>query len=164
MVVENPCERPRAYAIQGGFDSRISSFNRATQAQRQPGSTIKPFVYADRARQRHDADLDHRRRPLLRLAERLTGPEMLPQFRWRRRRGRTDDALGPRTIAQPDDGARRMPTPAWTMSPTPSARWVIGDYPDYLSYALGAGETTVLKMTNAFCNVWSIMAASSNRR
>ncbi len=26
----------------------------------------------------------------------------------------------------------------------------IGDYPDYLSYALGAGETTVMKMTNAY--------------
>jgi penicillin-binding protein 1A len=26
----------------------------------------------------------------------------------------------------------------------------IGDYPDYLSYALGAGDTTVLKMVNAY--------------
>jgi penicillin-binding protein 1A len=26
----------------------------------------------------------------------------------------------------------------------------IGDYPPYLSYALGAGDTTVLKMTNAY--------------
>ncbi|HCJ20010.1 MAG TPA: penicillin-binding protein, partial [Erythrobacter sp.] len=33
-------------AMQGGFDSRLGSFNRATQALRQPGSTIKPFVYA----------------------------------------------------------------------------------------------------------------------
>jgi penicillin-binding protein 1A len=32
--------------MQGGFDYRISDFNRATQAERQPGSTIKPFVYA----------------------------------------------------------------------------------------------------------------------
>src|SRR3546814_7859958 len=32
--------------LQGGFDSRLSDFNRATQADRQPGSTIKPFVYA----------------------------------------------------------------------------------------------------------------------
>ena len=34
------------FAMQGGFDNRLSSFNRATQAMRQPGSTIKPFVYA----------------------------------------------------------------------------------------------------------------------
>ena len=45
MVVQNPING-RVLAIQGGFDNRISSFNRATQAQRQPGSTIKPFVYA----------------------------------------------------------------------------------------------------------------------
>ncbi|GMN01357.1 penicillin-binding protein 1A [Erythrobacter sp. MTPC3] len=36
----------RILAMQGGFDHRLSDFNRATQAQRQPGSTIKPFVYA----------------------------------------------------------------------------------------------------------------------
>ena len=32
--------------MQGGFDSRLGAFNRAVQAQRQPGSTVKPFVYA----------------------------------------------------------------------------------------------------------------------
>lgn len=36
----------RVLAMQGGFDSRLGSFNRATQAERQSGSTIKPFVYA----------------------------------------------------------------------------------------------------------------------
>ena len=45
MVVEDP-RTGRILAMQGGFDSRIQSFNRATQAQRQPGSTIKPIVYA----------------------------------------------------------------------------------------------------------------------
>ena len=39
-------ETGRILAMQGGFDSRLSSFNRATQADRQPGSTVKPFVYA----------------------------------------------------------------------------------------------------------------------
>src|SRR3546814_2956235 len=45
MVVESP-HSGLIYAMQGGFDVRLSSFNRATQAERQPGSTIKPFVYA----------------------------------------------------------------------------------------------------------------------
>jgi len=36
----------RVLAMQGGFDPRLGAFNRATQANRQPGSTIKPFVYA----------------------------------------------------------------------------------------------------------------------
>ncbi|MGM3309259.1 transglycosylase domain-containing protein [Anabaena sp. WFMT] len=32
-------------ALVGGVDSKASEFNRATQAQRQPGSAFKPFVY-----------------------------------------------------------------------------------------------------------------------
>ena len=38
-------------AITGGFDFFLSKFNRAVQAQRQPGSNIKPFIYS--------AALDH---------------------------------------------------------------------------------------------------------
>ena len=36
----------RVLAMQGGFSYQFSVFNRATQAQRQPGSSFKPFVYA----------------------------------------------------------------------------------------------------------------------
>src|SRR5213076_2075901 len=35
----------RVLAMSGGFSFEISQFNRATQAKRQPGSAIKPFVY-----------------------------------------------------------------------------------------------------------------------
>ena len=45
LVVQS-AQYGRVLAMQGGFDHRISDFNRATQAMRQPGSTIKPFVYA----------------------------------------------------------------------------------------------------------------------
>lgn len=33
-------------ALVGGYDYRLNQFNRAVQAERQPGSTIKPFIYA----------------------------------------------------------------------------------------------------------------------
>ena len=36
----------RVIAMQGGFSYQHSVYNRATQAQRQPGSSFKPFVYA----------------------------------------------------------------------------------------------------------------------
>ncbi len=36
----------RVLAMQGGFSYQHSSFNRATQATRQPGSSFKPLVYA----------------------------------------------------------------------------------------------------------------------
>ena len=45
LVVQS-AQSGRVLAMQGGFDYRLSDFNRATQAMRQPGSTIKPFVYA----------------------------------------------------------------------------------------------------------------------
>src|SRR3546814_20714233 len=45
MVVQDP-HTGRVLAMVGGFDSRRSQFNRASQAQRQPGSAFKPFVYA----------------------------------------------------------------------------------------------------------------------
>ena len=45
IVVQN-AQTGRVLAMQGGFDDRLGDFNRATQAFRQPGSTIKPFVYA----------------------------------------------------------------------------------------------------------------------
>ncbi|KPP96600.1 penicillin-binding protein 1A [Erythrobacter sp. HL-111] len=45
-IVVQDAQYGRVLAMQGGFDFRLSDFNRATQANRQPGSTIKPFVYA----------------------------------------------------------------------------------------------------------------------
>ncbi len=35
----------RVLAMVGGWSFEASQFNRATQAQRQPGSSFKPFVY-----------------------------------------------------------------------------------------------------------------------
>ena len=32
--------------LSGGYDFRISKFNRVTQAKRQPGSSFKPFIYS----------------------------------------------------------------------------------------------------------------------
>ncbi len=33
-------------SLVGGFDFRRNQFNHVTQAQRQPGSSFKPFIYA----------------------------------------------------------------------------------------------------------------------
>ncbi|MFI4934450.1 MAG: penicillin-binding protein 1A [Caulobacterales bacterium] len=45
MVVMDPTNG-RVLAMVGGYSFSLSSFNRATQAMRQPGSSFKPFVYA----------------------------------------------------------------------------------------------------------------------
>ena len=44
IVVLNPYNG-RVLAMSGGFSFKLSEFNRATQALRQPGSAFKPFIY-----------------------------------------------------------------------------------------------------------------------
>src|SRR5437016_8119444 len=58
----------RVLAVSGGFSFAISQFDRATQAKRQPGSSIKPFVYL--------AALDHGFTPSTLVED---GPISLPQ-------------------------------------------------------------------------------------
>ena len=43
VVLEN--KTGRILAMAGGFSYPLSQLNRATQAQRQPGSTLKPLTY-----------------------------------------------------------------------------------------------------------------------
>jgi len=43
MIIEH--ETGRVLAAEGGYDFSVSKFDRTTQAKRQPGSLIKPFVY-----------------------------------------------------------------------------------------------------------------------
>ena len=45
IVVVEP-RSGRVLALVGGYSFSLSNFNRATQAERQPGSAFKPFVYA----------------------------------------------------------------------------------------------------------------------
>lgn len=45
LVALNPHDGA-IFALTGGFDYRRSNFNRVMQAERQPGSSFKPFIYA----------------------------------------------------------------------------------------------------------------------
>lgn len=45
LVAVNP-QNGAILAMVGGFDYQISKFNRITSAQRQPGSSFKPFIYS----------------------------------------------------------------------------------------------------------------------
>ena len=147
MVVQNPMNG-RVLAIQGGFDNRISSFNSATQAQRQPGSTIKPFVYA--------TALDNGMTPTSIIVD---GPYCVWQgasLGQKCFRNFTGNGAGPQTMRWGLEQSRNLMTvraaaESGMDNVTDTFRdFGIGDYPDYLSYALGAGDTTVLKMVNAY--------------
>jgi len=148
MVLESP-HNGRVLAMQGGFDAGLGSFNRATQAQRQPGSTIKPFVYA--------TGLDHG----------MTPATMVPDQPFCVYQGAS---LGQKCFRNFDmRGAGGIHTMRWGLEQSRNLMTVhiandtgmdhvvktisrvgIGNYQSYLSFALGAGETTVAQMVNAY--------------
>jgi len=148
LVVEDP-RSGRVIAMQGGFDSGLGSFNRATQAMRQPGSTIKPFVYA--------AGLDHGLTPASMV---LDGSFCVYQ----------GARLGNKCFRNfGGSGGSGNHTMRWGLEQSRNLMTVriandtgiehtvkmienvgIGKHEPYLSTALGAGETTVLQMVNAY--------------
>ncbi|MDR6851878.1 penicillin-binding protein 1A [Sphingomonas sp. BE123] len=150
MVVEDP-RTGRILAMQGGFDATIQAFNRATQAQRQPGSTIKPIVYA--------AALENGMTPASIIVD---GPFCVWQGaalgeKCFRNFGNTRGA-GPKTMRWGIEQSRNLMTVQAAnqtgMDKVVDLMQRIGvsqqKYPPYLSYALGAGETTVMRMVNAY--------------
>ena len=148
LVVENP-RTGRVLAMQGGFDSRLGSFNRATQAERQPGSTIKPFVYA--------TGLDQGMTPATLVDD---GPFCVWQGaslgeKCFRNFGNTRGA-GQQTMRWGLEQSRNLMTvhianDAGMENVTATFRRMgIGNYQNYLSFALGAGDTTVIRLVNAY--------------
>jgi penicillin-binding protein 1A len=147
MVAEDP-HSGRVLAMQGGFDARGASFNRATQALRQPGSTFKPFVYA--------SALDAGMTPASIIVD---GPFCVYQSaRLGNKcfRNFSGANAGPQTMRWGVEQSRNLMT-VRAASQTGMAKIVrtartmgIGDYPAVLAISLGAGDTTVLKLTNAY--------------
>lgn len=138
----------RVLAMQGGFDHRLTDFNRATQALRQPGSTIKPFVYATG------------------LDQGMTPATEVPDQAYCFYQGA---ALGEKCFRNFGGGGGGVHTMRWGLEQSRNLMTVhiamdagmpnvirtfekmgIGKYEAYPSFALGAGDTTVLKMVNAY--------------
>ncbi|KQN25412.1 penicillin-binding protein [Sphingomonas sp. Leaf33] len=150
FVVEEPSSG-RVFAMQGGFDSRLGSFNRATQAMRQPGSTIKPIVYsAALASGMTPASIIVDGSFCVYQGARL-GQKCFRNFGNMR-------AAGPKTMRWGIEQSRNLMTvrTAATVGMPRVVDYIqrlgvsTGKLPPYLSYALGAGETTVTRMTNAY--------------
>ncbi|MFL0356481.1 penicillin-binding protein 1A [Erythrobacter sp. GH1-10] len=139
----------RVLAMQGGFDHRLSDFNRATQAERQPGSTIKPFVYA--------AGLNYGLTPASEVPDKefcvwqgaRLGNKCFSNFGGSRGGGVYPMRFG---LEQ----SRNLMTvhiasEAGIENVVDTFKAVeIGDHPAFLSSALGAGDTTVERMVNAY--------------
>ncbi len=150
MVAMDP-HTGRVLAMVGGFSYAKSEFNRATQAMRQPGSSFKPIVYS--------AALDNGYTPASVI---MDGPITIQtgNTTWTPKNydGRT---AGPATLRSGIERSRNLMTVrlandmGMKLVAEYAERFGVYDHlAQYLPMALGAGETTVMRMVTAY----SIMA------
>ncbi len=158
MVVMDPLTG-RVLALVGGFSFDQSQFDRATQAMRQPGSSFKPFVYS--------AALDNGYTPSSIVVDAPIEIDQGPGVGvWRPENYAKEKYAGPSTLRFGIEKSRNLMTVRLAQD---IGMPLIGEYakrfgiydslPNYLSYSLGAGETTVLRMVTAYA-----MIANGGRR
>jgi penicillin-binding protein 1A len=147
MVTEE-VQTGRVLAMQGGFDVVGSSYNRATQALRQPGSAFKPIVYVTALENGFTPATIIVDAPYCVWQGAGLGQKCFVNFDRR--------SAGPHTLRWGVEQSRNLMT-VRAASQTGMAKVIdtakklgVGDYPNYLSIALGAGETTVLRLVNAY--------------
>jgi penicillin-binding protein 1A len=149
LVVMDP-HTGRVLAISGGFSFETSQFDRATQAKRQPGSSIKPFVYL--------TALDHGFTPSTLVDD---SPISLPQGpglpMWTPSNYNNNRFRGPTPLRVALEQSLNTVTVrvATKVGIEPIAETIerlgIMDHaPREYSMALGAGETTLLRHTAAY--------------
>jgi penicillin-binding protein 1A len=148
MVVMDP-HTGRVLAMVGGFSFDQSQFNRATQALRQPGSSFKPIVYA--------AALDNGYTPSTIIMDAPIEIDMGAGGGIWKPENYGGKFFGPSTLRFGLEQSRNVMTVrlAQDIGMPLIAEYakrfgVYDELPPYLSYALGAGETTVLRMVTAY--------------
>jgi penicillin-binding protein 1A len=138
----------RVLAMVGGYSFSLSKFNRATQAERQPGSAFKPFVYA--------TALENGFTPASRVLDApvsfrgANGQAWTPEnyqrrsFGWQSLRNGLVYSRNQMTVRLADSiGMRKVRENALEFGVTDEMEPV-------LAMALGSGETTPLKLTAAY--------------
>jgi len=138
----------RVLAMVGGFSFDESEFNRATQAQRQPGSSFKPFVYA--------AALDSGYTPTSTLLDEPVTIDVGYGQYWSPENFEGKSG-GPQTLRFGiEHSINRMTVRLARDIGMPliveyAKRFGVYDnLPPFLSMSIGAGETTVLRMITAY--------------
>jgi len=140
----------RVLAIAGGFSFAQSQFDRATQARRQPGSSFKPLIYA--------TAIDNGYTPSSIVVD---GPICVSQGKgmpdWCPKNYEAGSAAGPSTLRFGIEHSRNLMTVRLSRD---MGMPIIAEYANRfgvydnlmpaLSMALGAGETTLLRMVTGY--------------
>ena len=139
----------RVLALSGGWSFEANQFNRATQARRQTGSAIKPFVYL--------GALDHGFTPQSRVLDAPFVMEQGPGLPKWKPSNYTNEFLGPSALRLGIEKSRNLMTVRLAQT---IGMDVVADYverfgvaerlPRTLAMSLGANETTLYKLTAAY--------------
>ena len=140
----------RVYALSGGFSFKKSEFNRVSQALRQPGSAFKPFIYA--------LALESGFSPNTLI---LDAPLVLKQgfdLKMWKPENYGKKFYGPSTLRTGLEKSRNLMTVRIAQKlgvkkiVNFSKQLDIYDNPqELISISLGSAETTLLKLTSAYC-------------
>jgi penicillin-binding protein 1A len=138
----------RVLAMQGGWKYESSEFNRATQAWRQPGSAFKPFVYI--------AALDNGFTPATLVLDAPFVIEQRPGVKWSPS-NYSKEYYGPTPVRVGLEKSRNLMTVRLadyvgmeTIVEYAKRFGVVNNMEPFLSNALGAGETTLLRLTSGY--------------
>ncbi len=137
-------------ALSGGFSYGSSQFDRAMQAERQPGSTFKPFVYA--------TALDQGYTPVTKVLDAPFAAYQGPGLPlWTPENYEAGEYLGPTTLRRGIEQSRNLMTARLAstigMEPIAGTAERMGVYdklPLFLANSLGAQVTTLLHLTTAY--------------
>ena len=141
----------RVLALSGGFSFKKSEFNRATQALRQPGSAFKPFIYA--------LALENGYSPSTLI---LDAPLVLKQgtdLKMWKPENYGKKFYGRLTLREGLEKSRNLMTVRISqdlgLNKIVNLSKKLGIYEnpnELLSISLGSAETTLLKLTSAYCS------------
>jgi penicillin-binding protein 1A len=138
----------RVLAMVGGFSYSGSQFNRATQAQRQPGSSFKPIVYA--------AALDNGYTPASVILDAPIEFKLSNGKIWRPK-NYTDHFYGQSTLRLGIEQSRNAMTVRLAddlgmvkIADLAQRLGVYNEMPRNLASALGSSETTLIRMVTAY--------------
>ncbi|MCJ8322639.1 MAG: penicillin-binding protein 1A [Rhizobiales bacterium] len=139
----------RIQALVGGFSYEMSQFNRASQAERQPGSSFKPFVYA--------VALEHGYTPSSLILDAPYEKKIVGQNTIWKPQNYSKKFYGPSTLRLGIEKSRNVMTVRLAedismpiISKYATEFGVYEKLNPYLSMALGSGETTVVKMVTGY--------------
>ena len=150
IVVMNPYNG-EVKALVGGYSYVSSEFNRATQAKRQPGSAFKPIVYA--------AALENGYLPNSLILDAPFVSEQGAGLKDWKPENYGKKFYGPSTLRKGIEKSRNLMTVRIAQSigfeKIESMSKNLGVYdkiPELLSVSLGSNETTLLKLSTAYCS------------